>query len=464
MTLGKVLTSLAFRYMLLYVLGLSIAVFLLMVLIYGVFAYGYFEDLQDSIVEELETITLIHQGQGVAGVEQYIADQQQGGGKFHYLLADAEFNRVTGTLESWPRYREFGDGWVSFGLDATDLLGSVSALELLARPQVLGNGYHLLAALRYNDILESNRLVMKTLFRTMLATLVLGVVGGYLSASFTLRRIERINVGISDIVRGDLSQRIPLGDATGNMRELIENFNDMLDQSQSLMQGVRTLSDNIAHDLRTPLTRMRNNLSVLERELAGDGGGAAATGDKGNNNRIQQLIGECDNILSTFNALLRIAQLEAGNRVSAFAPVDMGALVQDVVELYEPLAHEKQIELHTHCEPLLCDGDRDLLFQMAANLLDNAVKYTPGGGAISVTVTGSEQDGIRFSVADNGPGVPVADRENVFRRFFRLESSRGLQPGSGLGLSLVQAVVKTHRGSIRLMDNHPGLKVELSLG
>ena len=470
MSLGNVLTSFTFRYMLLYVVGLSVAVFLLMVVIYGIFAYNYFEDLQDSIVNELETLTAIHEGQGVAGVEQYIADQQRAGGKFHYLLTDAAFNKVTGTLEAWPGYREFGDGWVSFGLDAADLLGTVSALELLARPQVLGNGYHLLTALRYNDILESNRLVMKTLLRTMIATLVLGVVGGYFSAAFTLRRVERINAGISDIVRGDLSQRIPLGDAAGNMRELIENFNDMLDQTQSLMQGVRTLSDNIAHDLRTPLTRMRNNLSLLEREVQNATQRNERQHKEGvdeeeqQEGRVQQLIAECDDILSTFNALLRIAQLEAGNRISVFAAVDFGALVQDVVDLYEPLAQEKHIDVHMHCEPLGFDGDRDLLFQMAANLLDNAVKYTPDGGAISVTVTGSEQDKIVLSVADDGPGVPVADRGNVFRRFFRLESSRSVQSGSGLGLSMVQAVVKMHRGSIRLLDNHPGLKVEVSLG
>ena len=477
MNLGKVLTSFTFRFMLLYVVGLSIAVFLLMVLIYGIFAYNYFEDLQDTIVEELETITLVYESQGVAGVEQYIADQQQRGGRFHYLLTDAEFNKVTGTLDDWPGYREFGDGWVAFGLDATELVGKVPALELLARPQVLSNGYHLLAALRYSDILDSNRLVVKTLLRTMLATLALGVIGGYFSAAFTVRRIERVNAGISDIVRGDLSQRIPLGDAVGNMRELIENFNDMLDQTQSLMQGVRTLSDNIAHDLRTPLTRMRNHLSLLERELlprdeqrTGEPGKQRA-GEQGieeldteKEGRVQQLIAECDGILTTFNALLRIAQLEAGNRISDFAPVNIGALAQDVVELYEPLAQEKRIDVHVHCEPLGLDGDRDLLFQMAANLLDNAVKYTPEGGAISITVSGSEQDRVVLTVADDGPGVPLADRENVFRRFFRLESSRSVQTGNGLGLSLVQAVVKMHRGTIRLLDNHPGLRVEVTLG
>ena len=374
MNLGKVLTSFTFRYMLLYVAGLSITVFLVMVLIYGLFTYNFFQDLGDTIVEELQTITLIHAGQGVPGVEQYIADQQRLGGRFHYILADAEFNKITGSLDTWPAYREFGEGWVAFGFDATDLVGRAPALEFLARPEVLSNGYHLLAALRYNELLDSNRLVMKTLLRTMMATLALGVIGGYFSAAFTLRRVERINEGISDIVRGDLSQRIPLGDSAGNVRELIENFNDMLDQSQSLMGGVRTLSDNIAHDLRTPLTRMRNNLALLERDLT-DRGGAEAE-------RIQQVIAECDDILSTFNALLRIAQLEAGNRLSVFAPLNLGELLQDVVELYEPLAQEKDIDIHVHCDSLTIDGDRDLLFQMAVNLLDNAVKYTPEKGSI----------------------------------------------------------------------------------
>ena len=455
MNLWKILTSFTFRYMAIYVLALSVAVFLVMAVIYGIFTYSYFEDLQESIVEELETLTLVYEGQGVAGVEQYVQDQRSvaAAGRFDYLLADDDYNKLAGTLEKWPDFREFGDGWVSFGIAVTDFGGTGPESELLARPVRLEDGGSLLVALRYNDIVESARLVFRTLLRTMLATVVLGVIGGFFAAAGTLRRIEKINEGISDIVRGDLSQRIPLGDAVGNMRQLIENFNDMLDQAQSLMQGVRTVSDNIAHDLRTPLTRIRNQLSQLQRQVP------AADEDL-----VRALIQECDDILSTFNSLLRIAQLEAGNRLGNFTRLQLGALVQDVVELYEPLAQEKGIELHSWCDELELNGDRDLIFQMVANLLDNAVKYTPAAGQISVTVKEDVDGGVSLSVSDTGPGIPETDRENVFQRFFRLESSRSEQPGNGLGLSLVQAVVNLHRGVISLFDNRPGLRVEVKLG
>ncbi len=449
----QVLTSFTFRYMLLYVLVLSAAVFLVMALLYGAFSYSYFGDLQGSISDELQTIEVIYTGQGLNGVEQYIDDQriQEEGLRFHYLLVDDNYEKMAGTLDYWPEYREFGDGWVSFGLDTTELVFASQDLEFLARTVDLSPEYHVLAALRYSDVLGDIRLVLATLVRTTLATLVLGVLGGYFAAAYTLRRIDEVNSGIDDIVHGDLSQRIPAGDAVGNMRVLIENFNQMLDQMQSLMHGVRTVSDNIAHDLRTPLTRMRNNLSILQHAGEGDP------------ERVQELIDECDSILATFNALLRIAQLEVGNRAPKLESLALHELVEDVVELYEPLAQDKDIELYKELNEVQIEGDRDLLFQMMVNLVDNAVKYTPEGGKISVWAGPATQGGSHLEVCDSGPGIPRADRKNVFRRFFRLEASRGEQPGSGLGLSLINAVVNAHHGKIMLLSNNPGLKVKVSL-
>ena len=455
MNFKNILTSVTFRFMLIYVVCLSLAVFLVMAVIYGIFTYNYFQELQDTVVDELDTLAIVYEGQGIEGVEQYVSDQRElaDGGRFHYLLTDANQVRIAGSLQGWPDFREVGDGWISFGLDISDFGNEDQQLELLARPQQLPDGSLVLAALRYTEVLESARLVFRTLLRTMIATVLLGIVGGFFAAAGTLRRIEAINEGISDIVQGDLSQRVPLGDAVGNVKLLIENFNNMLDKSESLMKGVRTVSDNIAHDLRTPLTRIRNRLSQLEQEVAAQ-----------DSARVQEIIEECDGILATFNALLRIAQLEAGNRLSNFVPLDLAALVQDVIELYEPLAQEKSISLHSWSDPgISYDGDRDLLFQMVANLLDNAVKYTPDGGEIGISLKRMERGGLLLAIRDNGSGIPEADRENVFQRFFRLESSRSEHPGNGLGLSLVRAVVLMHRGSINLLDNYPGLRVEVSL-
>jgi signal transduction histidine kinase len=226
----------------------------------------------------------------------------------------------------------------------------------------------------------------------------------------------------------------------------------MLDQIESLMESIRQVSDNIAHDLKTPLSRLRQRLEALHDQPTQNNAQLPA---------LDQAISEADQLLGTFNALLRIARIESGPQQASLCEIRLDAVAADAVELYEPLAEEKHQRLVFRAAPQpVVLADRDMLFQALANLLDNAVKYTPLGGIIEVVVAQSD-DGPSVAVGDSGPGVATANREKIFRRFYRLDSSRS-SAGNGLGLSLVNAVARLHRARIDLDDNDPGLRVTLT--
>ena len=457
MQVREVLSSLTFRYIVKYVTVLSAAVFLLLGAFYVYFSYTSFRDLGESVLEELETLQLVYRGQSLAGVNQYIADQMAlpAVHRFSYLVTDEHGVKVAGDLPVAPRYREFDDGWLGFEVALQDWGESVD-VDFLARPMALGDGYQAIVARDYADIVDRAELVFQTLFRVMIATVILGVTSGFFSAASTLNRFERLNREISRIIRGDPGQRLHVEDETGYVRALAVVMNQMLEQMESLMQGVRRVSDNIAHDLRTPLTHMRNQLSQLRVRL-----------DREQGDQVDRIIEECDDLLSSFNALLRISALESGSRLTGGNEVELRALLRDVVELYEPLAQERGIALELDApRQQACRGEADLLFQLFANVLDNAIKYTPEQGSIRVQLRpdpGGDGGGHSVVVADSGPGIPAAERKNVFRRFYRVESSRGEQPGHGLGLSLVQAIAQYHYGSVELGGNNPGLRVRVRL-
>ncbi len=454
MKVTAVITSLTFRYMARYTLALSTTVFVLLAAMYAYFSYNYLGDLSDSIIEELETLEVIYRGQSMPGVRQYIDDQlgQQQTDRFSYLVTDAQSRKVAGDLPLGSSYKEFSGGWLGFEL-ALSNWGETVDVDFLARPADLGDGYRAIVAHSSEASSRHVKTVFRTLFIAMLATIVLGLAGGYFSAAKMLDGIESLNMDLARIVRTSPGERLDTSQRRGYVRQLAIGVNSVLAQMESLMQGVKLVSDNIAHDLRTPLTRMRNNLSQLTNDIDAD-----------QREYVDRIIQECDELLASFNGLLKISALESGALHTGDAEVDLVVLLNDVVELYEPVASEKQIHLQVDLPPTFpYPGDRDLLFQMAANLIDNSIKHTPDGGSISVALHTTGTEGCTLVFGDSGPGIPASDRKNVFRRFYRLESSRSEKPGHGLGLSLVQAIVQYHRGSVSLGSNNPGLRVKVDL-
>ena len=293
-------------------------------------------------------------------------------------------------------------------------------------------------------------MIVRTMAWGFLLMIFLALLGGVLVSRGRIRRVAVINEAIGDVVAGDLTRRIPPDPTGDDIERLVENLNGMLDELEKLVDGVRRVSDNIAHDLRTPLARLKHRLESLRQQ------------EESQEKRevVEKAVAEADSLLDTFNALLRIARIESGQRRQGFTTVDLSTLIDDVAELYAPLLEEAGLELEIEQgADLEVVGDRDLLFQALANLVDNTLKHLPSGGRVSL-VARRQGEGILLAVGDNGPGIPVTERDRALERFYRLDSSRSTL-GAGLGLSLVAAVAELHQTSLELLDNDPGLRVEI---
>ena len=367
-----------------------------------------------------------------------------------YALADSVGNTLAGNLRNWPRNAVPDDLWVNFTIN--DMRRSEpETADVRARQFVVQGGqqsYMLLVGRDVRDAREFRSRLLDSLNVGLAITLALGVLGGFIFSSTVMRRIQAITRTCRNIMSGDLSQRVAVSRQNDELGQLSLSINAMLDQIERLMNGMRQVSDNVAHDLRTPLTRLRSRLESAARHMD----------DPAERETIEGAIADADSLLATFAALLRIARAEAGMQRN-FVDINLNGLAEEVVDLYGPLAEDKGLEFVTQFEPgVIARGDPNLIGQALANLLDNAIKYTEKG---SVTVALTKHGGRpAIVVADTGPGVPAAFREKVLERLFRLEQSR-TSPGSGLGLSLVAAVAKSHGLELKLEDNMPGLRVIL---
>ncbi len=454
----KTMATQAFR-----VAAASAAAFLVVAtLIVGMLFWQTNTLLTDHVVDELrgEAAELSQEAAGLdpAAFTERIRLRSRTAGTSLYFLADPSGRKLAGNLETIPseiagsqtggvfRYRRDGDA------DAADRLG-------VAIPVAIGAGVNLVIGRDIDDQLALAAQIKRTFLWGFGALALAAVIAGLWAGRSVLSRIDLINATTRSIMAGDLSRRVPVTGSADELDELSQSLNGMLDRIEQLMNGLREVSDNIAHDLKTPLNRLRNGAEAALRE---------SRGADGYREGLESTIEKADDLIKTFNALLLIARLEAGVVEESAEVFDLGRLVRDVAELYEPVAEEAGLALAIETgDGIEIRANRQLVGQAVANLADNAIKYSArvehGPVPPVITVKAIARNGsAEISVADRGPGIEAKDRDRALRRFVRLEKSR-TQPGTGLGLSLVAAVARLHNGAVALEDNNPGLKVVLTL-
>ena len=416
----------------------------------------YARQLDETIQAEILGLAEQYRTGGLARLNRVVVQRSATPSGGLYLIVGRDGQRVSGNFRTPSRELLESTGRAQFSYRAAAPGGEETRLAL-GQVFHLRDGHQLVVG---RDIEERRKLnqIFAAAFAWGIGLIALiGVLGGLLVSRVLLRRIGTVTETSQRIMHGDLSQRVPLAGTGDELDRLAESLNIMLDRIEQLISGLREVSDNIAHDLKTPLTRMRNRIDTALRETPNE---------TDYRETLIQTIEEADELIRTFNALLSIARLEAGAQTKDFEIFDLAALAADAVELYEPVAESDGITISLAApESAQVMGHRQLLAQATANLIDNALKYARPdnghGAAITVAVerAGSQ---VRLVVADNGPGIPEAQRAHALKRFTRLETSRS-RPGSGLGLSLVAAVAQLHGGTIALEDNQPGLRVVVSL-
>jgi signal transduction histidine kinase len=315
----------------------------------------------------------------------------------------------------------------------------------------LPDGYQLLVARDLNDQQKVLKKIFSAVILTILITLALALIVGMFFGQQVLRRIEKVRLAAGEIIDGDLSRRMPVNRRNNEFDQLSRTINSMLQRLEQLMHGMHNVTDNLAHDLRKPLNRMRNRLEVTLLENRDD---------ETYRETIAETVEDTEELIKTFNALLSITRAESGERRQDWTEVDLTQLVEQMGELYEAAAEEADITFDATAEPglQLC-GNKQLLAQAITNLLDNAMKFTPAGGNVSLNAR-KRNGTIEVTVSDTGPGIPTNERERIFERFVRLDSARST-PGSGLGLSLVKAVAQLHQARITVTARHPGAAIAL---
>jgi signal transduction histidine kinase len=452
--LPNLLRTSAFRLTLVYMALFTVSMLFVLGFVYWTTVRYLDEQIDKSIESEADELRTQYQESGLEGLREIVT---QRGEVFDdeervYLLAAPDYAMLAGNLSVWPVALRQRSGWLDLkfsegGEEDEDWHEGAARALAVALP----GGYRLLVGRDLHEREDLREHTLQALTVMIGLSLLLALTSGLVVSRAILRRIETISRTGRSIMAGDLSQRVPLTGRGDEFDQLAINLNAMLDRIQRLMEGMRQVTDNVAHDLRSPLTRLRSRLEVTLLMQRSNNDYRTA---------IEQTLSDVGSLLGTFNALLSIAQVESGADRGGWQSVDLSALVRDIVELYQPLAEDKGIQFTQQIrQDLRLRGNRSLLTQAIGNLLDNAIKYTPRGGTIQLNAR-HRHEVIEVVVSDNGLGIPADMREKVLERFVRLGTSR-TTPGNGLGLSLVRAVAWLHNTKLELADAHPGLSVSL---
>jgi signal transduction histidine kinase len=459
---GKLIRTTAFRLTLVYLFLFALFAASLL----GYFAWNTRRMITEQIITtvsaEVNEITDIYDRRGLKSLFFNIENRALRPGANLYLVTTPEGRAIAGNVGSLAPGVMGTTGWSETAYLRMDEQDNTYHRALVNVTQLSG-GFRLLVG---RDLEERRRLfgiVARAAQWSILVVVVLGIAGGIFVARRVLQRIDAMTGTAQRIMAGDLSGRLPVGRSGDELDRLASNLNAMLERIEALMVGLKEVSDNIAHDLKTPLTRLRNR---AEEALAKSGCEADYRA------ALERTIEESDGLIRTFNALLMIARAESGQARGNMDDFDAAAVAESIHELYEPLAEDGGMTLRLKTAPASLHGNRELIGQALANLVENAIKYgKPAEQKGSVVNLDARQiliearregDQVLLSVTDHGPGIPEGERKHAMERFVRLDSSRS-QPGSGLGLSLASAVATLHGGELRLGDAHPGLVATLAI-
>jgi signal transduction histidine kinase len=432
--LARTFRSSTFRLALIYISLFGATTLLLFWYVYSSTTSYVLGRIDRALIGEITTLqTAFEKSQRsgiVALIEERIATTKETGNL--YLLTDASSARLAGNLESWPPRLSVEGRW-------------------RAVQDTLPDGSHLVVARDISDFGEFEGRIKIALALCIFLVFALAAVASVSVTRRTVGRIEAINTTTRRIMHTGLGERIPLRGTRDEWDELASNLNSMLNRIEALMEQVKQVSDNLAHDLRTPLSRMRGRLE------------SAYTNDRDREKDqplVADLLTDLDGVLRMFSSLMRISQIEGHDSTAVLHFVDLREIASEVIELFDAAAEDRGSRIALTAERrVLVRGDRDLLFDAFANLLDNAIKHGRDAGLVTVEIRETERGAV-IVVSDDGPGIPEDERENVFRRFYRLERSR-CTPGNGLGLSLVAAVARIHGAAVELADGSPGICVQL---